>query len=227
MSNGKGPVKAVTEDKKVQRDLRSAAESLRDASERLRGKTKKRHPLRKLFVIALARRRPGDGAQRGPSQGGARPAVRRRGGVRVQLADDAGARADRHRVTLAESSVFDSVSAGSPTTAVAEHPTSPRLRRQRRSDGLGSRPGPRATARLRRIRRRGRGGGHRRLGRRISPLQGAAAGRPHGRHGRLSQHAADSGRARLPRRSRPDHAGRARCSGRSPTSASSPTRSRT
>ena len=53
MSNGKGPVKAVTEDKKVQRDLRSAAGSLRDASERLRGKTKKRHPLRKLFVIAL------------------------------------------------------------------------------------------------------------------------------------------------------------------------------
>ena len=49
MSNGKGPVKAVTEDKKVQRDLRSAAGSLRDASERLRGKTKKRHPLRKLF----------------------------------------------------------------------------------------------------------------------------------------------------------------------------------
>jgi hypothetical protein len=43
MSNGKGPVRAVTEDKKVQRDLRSAAESLRDASERLRGKTKKRH----------------------------------------------------------------------------------------------------------------------------------------------------------------------------------------
>jgi hypothetical protein len=53
MSNGKGPVKAVTEDKKVQRDLRSAAGSLRDASERLRGKTKKRHPLRKLFVIAV------------------------------------------------------------------------------------------------------------------------------------------------------------------------------
>ena len=53
MSNGKGPVKAVTEDKKVQRDLRSAAESLRDASDRLRGKTKKRHPLRKLFVIGL------------------------------------------------------------------------------------------------------------------------------------------------------------------------------
>jgi hypothetical protein len=52
MSNGKGPVRAVTEDKKVQRDLRSAAESLRDASERLRGRTKKRHWGR-LLVIAL------------------------------------------------------------------------------------------------------------------------------------------------------------------------------
>ena len=53
MSNGKGPVRAVTEDKKVQRDLRTAAESLRDASERLRGKRKK-HRLGRLFVIAVA-----------------------------------------------------------------------------------------------------------------------------------------------------------------------------
>jgi hypothetical protein len=53
MSNGKGPVRAVTEDKKVQRDLRSAAESLREASDRLRGRTKKRHWGR-LLVIALA-----------------------------------------------------------------------------------------------------------------------------------------------------------------------------
>ena len=52
MSNGKGPVRAVTEDKKVQRDLRSAAESLREASNRLRGRTKKRHWGR-LFVIAV------------------------------------------------------------------------------------------------------------------------------------------------------------------------------
>jgi hypothetical protein len=52
MSNGKGPVRAVTEDKKVQRDLRSAAESLRDASDRFRGRTKKRHWGR-LLVIAL------------------------------------------------------------------------------------------------------------------------------------------------------------------------------
>jgi hypothetical protein len=53
MSNGKGPVRAVTEDKKVQRDLRTAAESLRDASERLRGK-QKRHHWGRLFVVALA-----------------------------------------------------------------------------------------------------------------------------------------------------------------------------
>ncbi len=52
MSNGKGPVRAVTEDKKVQRDLRTAAESLRDASERLRGRARQRRWGR-LVVIAL------------------------------------------------------------------------------------------------------------------------------------------------------------------------------
>jgi hypothetical protein len=52
MSNGKGPVKAITEDKKVQRDLRQAAESLRDASDQLRGKRKHRRWGR-LFVVAL------------------------------------------------------------------------------------------------------------------------------------------------------------------------------
>jgi hypothetical protein len=40
--NGKGAVKAVTSDKKVQKDLRSAAESLRDASEALKAPRKKR-----------------------------------------------------------------------------------------------------------------------------------------------------------------------------------------
>ena len=88
MSNGKGPVKAVMEDKKVQRDLRTAAESLRDASDRLRGKRKKRR-LRQAAPDRARRRGPGARAQRGPPQGGARPAVRRRGGVRVHLADDA------------------------------------------------------------------------------------------------------------------------------------------
>jgi hypothetical protein len=40
--NGKGAVKAVSSDKKVQKDLRTAAESLREASERLRAPRKKR-----------------------------------------------------------------------------------------------------------------------------------------------------------------------------------------
>jgi hypothetical protein len=52
MSNGKGPVKAIAEDKKVQRDLRSAAESLREASDQIRGKRKHRRWGR-LIVVAL------------------------------------------------------------------------------------------------------------------------------------------------------------------------------
>ncbi|MEK6327739.1 MAG: hypothetical protein AABM66_09515 [Actinomycetota bacterium] len=52
MSNGKGPVKAIAEDKKVHRDLRSAAESLREASDQIRGKRKRRHWGR-LLVVAL------------------------------------------------------------------------------------------------------------------------------------------------------------------------------
>jgi hypothetical protein len=53
MSNGKGPYKALTEDKKVQRDLRDAAENLKEASERFQGKRKQRHPFRKLLVIGI------------------------------------------------------------------------------------------------------------------------------------------------------------------------------
>lgn len=41
-SNGKGPAKAVLEDKKLQRDLQSAAESLRAASDALREPERKR-----------------------------------------------------------------------------------------------------------------------------------------------------------------------------------------
>ena len=40
--NGKGTVKAVTSDKKVQKELRSAGENLRDASERLRAPKKRK-----------------------------------------------------------------------------------------------------------------------------------------------------------------------------------------
>jgi hypothetical protein len=42
------------EDKKVHRDLRTAAQSLRDASESLRGgRARKRHPLRKLLAVGI------------------------------------------------------------------------------------------------------------------------------------------------------------------------------
>src|ERR687885_65542 len=37
MSNGKGPAKALLDDKKTQRELREAASSLRDAADSLRG----------------------------------------------------------------------------------------------------------------------------------------------------------------------------------------------
>ena len=53
MSNGKGPVRAITEDKKVQRDLRTAAQSLRDASEHLRGKRRRRLGLGRLLLIGI------------------------------------------------------------------------------------------------------------------------------------------------------------------------------
>jgi hypothetical protein len=52
--NGKGTVKAMTSDKKVQKDLREAAESLRDASEQLRApKRRKKHRLRKLIFLGI------------------------------------------------------------------------------------------------------------------------------------------------------------------------------
>jgi seryl-tRNA synthetase len=53
-SGNGGAVKAVTSDKKVQRDLRSAAESLRDASEQLRAsKKRKKSKLGRLVLLAL------------------------------------------------------------------------------------------------------------------------------------------------------------------------------
>jgi uncharacterized protein (DUF2342 family) len=52
--NGKGTVKAVTSDRKVQKDLRSAAESLREASERMRApKKRKKSRLGRLILLAL------------------------------------------------------------------------------------------------------------------------------------------------------------------------------
>ncbi len=51
--NSKGPVQAVTSDKKVQKDLRSAAESLREASERLREPKKHKSHLGRFVLFAL------------------------------------------------------------------------------------------------------------------------------------------------------------------------------
>jgi hypothetical protein len=51
--NGKGTVKAVTSDKKVQKDLRKAAENLQEASERLRKPKKRRSRLGRLILFAL------------------------------------------------------------------------------------------------------------------------------------------------------------------------------
>jgi hypothetical protein len=51
-SNGSA-VKAVTSDKKVQRDLRSAAESLREASEQLRAPKKRKGKLGRILLLAL------------------------------------------------------------------------------------------------------------------------------------------------------------------------------
>jgi hypothetical protein len=52
--NGKGPVKALTEDKKVQKELREAAGSLRDAAETLRGANRrKKRGGRKLMLVLV------------------------------------------------------------------------------------------------------------------------------------------------------------------------------
>ena len=55
LSNGKSPTKQIFDDKKLQKDLKAAAESFRDASVALREapKKKKRGGLGKLLLIAV------------------------------------------------------------------------------------------------------------------------------------------------------------------------------
>jgi hypothetical protein len=54
MSNGKGPAKTLMDDKKVHRDLRTAAESLRDASQQLRGRSnRRRFGLGKALLVGI------------------------------------------------------------------------------------------------------------------------------------------------------------------------------
>ena len=51
-SNGDGPINTAIDDKKVHKDLKTAAENLREASDRIRGKRKKRHWGR-VFLLAV------------------------------------------------------------------------------------------------------------------------------------------------------------------------------
>jgi hypothetical protein len=53
MSNGKGPVKAVTEDKKTQKELRQAAASLKEAAESLRGAKRRKRGKGRLLLLAI------------------------------------------------------------------------------------------------------------------------------------------------------------------------------
>lgn len=54
MNNGKGPAKALAEDRKLQRDLRDAADSLKQAAQKLQGRKKRRRrPLRKMLLLGI------------------------------------------------------------------------------------------------------------------------------------------------------------------------------
>lgn len=50
--DGKGPAKAL-EDKKVQREVKAAAESLKNAAEALREPPKRKHRLRRLVMLSI------------------------------------------------------------------------------------------------------------------------------------------------------------------------------
>jgi len=52
MSNGKGPAKALMEDRKLHKEMRKTADSLKEAGDQLRGKRKK-HRGRKLLMLAV------------------------------------------------------------------------------------------------------------------------------------------------------------------------------
>jgi hypothetical protein len=52
-ANGKSPVKAVTEDKKVQRELKEASRSLKNAADSLRGQKKKKRGKGRLLLVAI------------------------------------------------------------------------------------------------------------------------------------------------------------------------------
>src|SRR4051794_30279302 len=53
MQNGKGPARALVEDKKLQKELRRTADSLQQATEQLRGKRRRSHRGRKLLMLMI------------------------------------------------------------------------------------------------------------------------------------------------------------------------------
>ena len=53
MSNGKGPAKALLDDKKTRRELREAVSSLREAADSLRGGKKRRRGPRLLLLLLV------------------------------------------------------------------------------------------------------------------------------------------------------------------------------
>ena len=53
MANGKGPAKAILDDKKTQKELKEAASSLRDAADSLRGAKKKQKRRRGRLLLLL------------------------------------------------------------------------------------------------------------------------------------------------------------------------------
>jgi hypothetical protein len=53
IANGKGPAKAILDDKKTQRELRAAATSLRDAADSLRGAKRKRKSRKGRILLVL------------------------------------------------------------------------------------------------------------------------------------------------------------------------------
>ena len=54
MANGKGPAKALMDDKKVHKDLQEAAENLKEASDRIRGKKQRKGlSLGRLLMLGL------------------------------------------------------------------------------------------------------------------------------------------------------------------------------
>ena len=91
LNNGKSPAKQIFDDKKLQKELQQRR-VVAQGRERLAARGAQKSQARRARAQAAAprrRRRRRARAQRGAAQEGPRRAVRRRGGVRVHVDDDA------------------------------------------------------------------------------------------------------------------------------------------